>query len=225
MDFGSIFDPRKPPKSLKNQWFFNDFGIFGGHCFHCSWKPTWLHFGSILGVKWGPKSIKNRLQTHSNNLSKNDCILDRSWDRFWSIFGPNLAPFWPQVGSKLSQVGSKMAPNLVQNPSWPNFAPTWPNLAPSWPQLGPSWTDFRANLAPTWVQNPTKIGPKSIQEPEDGLQTSPRRPWDRFGWIFVAFLMNDRILDRSWDRFCSIFGPNLAPTWHQVGSKLAPKLA
>ena len=218
MHFASNFDLLKPPKSLKNLCFFNDFGIFAGYCFHCSWKPTWLHFGSILGVKWGPKSIKNRLQTHSNNLGKNDRILDRSWDRFCSIFGPNLAPTWPQVGSKL-------APKLAQNPTWPNLAPTWPNLAPSWPQLGPSWTDVRANLAPTWVQNPTQIGPKSIQEPEDGLQTSPRRPWDRFGLIVVAFLMNDCILDRSWDRFCSIFGPNLAPTWHQVGSKLAPKLA
>ena len=96
VDFGSNCETLKPLKSLKNQWFFNDFGIFAGYCFHCSWKPPWLHFGSILDVKLGPKSIKNRLQTHSNNLSKNDCILDRSWDGFWSIFGSKMRPSWYQ---------------------------------------------------------------------------------------------------------------------------------
>ena len=30
MVFGSNFDPLKPPKSLKNKLFFNDFGIFVG---------------------------------------------------------------------------------------------------------------------------------------------------------------------------------------------------
>ena len=141
---------------------------------------------------------------------------------FWIALGTDfdgfLVPTWLHFGPKLA-------------PSWAKLAPRWPS---SWfkiqvgrtsPQLGRTWLHPGPNLAPlgpilepTWLQLGSKIQPK-------GFQTSPRRPWDRFGWIFVAFLMNDRILDRSWDRFCSIFGPNLAPTWHQVGSKLAPKLA
>ena len=162
MDFGSNFDPLKPPKSLKNELFFNDLGIFAGYCFHCSWKPSWLHFGSILGVNLDPKSIQNRFKTHSNNLSKNDRILDRAWDRFCSIFGPNLAPTRPQVGSKL-------APKLAQNPTWPNLAPTWPNLAPTWPQLGPNlaptWPQLGSNLAPKSNQNRSKIDPRAVQNP------------------------------------------------------------
>ena len=55
-------------------WFFNDFGWF--------WEP-------FLGSFW----VQNRIQ---KSIKKSI----RFWIDFWRILAPNVAPFWPNFGSK-----------------------------------------------------------------------------------------------------------------------------
>ena len=63
--------PAKIPKSLKNRWFFNDFGGF-------------------RGSKLEPKSIKNRSIMVSKTRSNFQWVLNGSW----IDFGPILDQFW-----------------------------------------------------------------------------------------------------------------------------------
>ena len=116
VDFGSNFDPLKPPKSLKNKLFFNDFGIFAGYCFHCSWKPTWLHFGVVLPPKLEPNWHQNALKTDPTTHQKNDHILDRLRTDFGSILAPNLAPDW---GNQRLFFRLMLALGAILGPRWP----------------------------------------------------------------------------------------------------------
>ena len=71
-------------------------------------EPTWPHFGRISKAKMEPSwhQIAPKIDLQINQ--KNDHIFDRSWDRFWSILGPNLGglsggvlgPSWPQDSLK-----------------------------------------------------------------------------------------------------------------------------
>ena len=149
MDLASNFDPLKPPKSLKNQWFFNDFGIFAGYCFHCSWKPTWLHFGVVLPPKLEPSWHQNALKTHPTTHQKKDRILNRLRTDFWWILASNLGSLG---GPKFLFFGSwnhlvaNLAPKTPKTPPRaPKTLPKSPQDAPRPPQE-PIWNRFWAHF-------------------------------------------------------------------------------
>ena len=79
-------------KTLKNLWFFDDFGG--------SWPSRWPY----LAPKWHPKSNKNRSKRASKPRCKLCWDLEPSWSDFWSI----LAPSWAQVGPKLAPKSGKL---------------------------------------------------------------------------------------------------------------------
>ena len=105
IDFGSNLDPPKAPKSLKNLWFFNDFSIFAGRCFHRSWKPTWHHFGTVLGAKLGPNWHEIAQKIDPRGDQKNDQILGCFWMALERILGGFWVPSWSQVGTKIGKNG------------------------------------------------------------------------------------------------------------------------
>ena len=151
MDFCSNFDPPKPPKSLKNLKFFNDFGIFAGYCFHCSWKPTWLHFGVVLAPNLEPNWHQNALKTDPTTYQKNDHILDRLRTDFWWILASNLGSLggpkflffgsWSHLVANLAPKTPKTTPKSAQDP---------PQEPPRRPKT-PSRTDFEQILGPFWT--------------------------------------------------------------------------
>ena len=82
--------------------------------------PTWPHFGRVWGVKMDPSwhqiASEMTLQIHP----KNDHILNRSWDQFWSILGSNLAP---KRGPKKSFFDVFLALEPILGPRWPQDPP------------------------------------------------------------------------------------------------------
>ena len=82
--------------------------------------PTWPHFGRVWGVKmepsWHQIASKMTLQIYP----KNDHILNRSWDQFWSILGSNLAP---KRGPKKSFFDVFLALEPILGPRWPQDPP------------------------------------------------------------------------------------------------------
>ena len=103
IDFGSNLDPPKAPKSLKNLRFFNDFSIFAGRCFHRSWKPTWHHFGTVLGAKLGPNWHEIAQKIDPRGDQKNDQNLGCFWMALGRILGGFWVPSWSQVGTKIEE--------------------------------------------------------------------------------------------------------------------------
>ena len=145
--------PAKIPKSLKNHWFFNDFGGF-------------------RGSKLEPKSIKNRSMMVSKTRSKCQWVLDGSWIDFRPILRGFCLPSW-------SQIGTKMLLKPIQQPikkmitSWIDFGPILARFwLPTWPPKRESdlcFFDLCWLLGPSWGQD----GP---QDPQDPLKTPPQDP-------------------------------------------------
>ena len=125
---------------LKNQY---NFKIFAFSLLSCC-IDFLIHFWSILGATWPPKSIQNRSKIDPTINQKNDA----TWDRFWSQLGSVLERFWePSWG----QVGTKINPrsyqkiNQMLHPLYFDFSST---LVPNMPPNLPIWLNFGSKLGP-----------------------------------------------------------------------------
>ena len=76
IDFGSNLGPTNPPVTRKKQWF-EDFYDFA--CLPFGWllKPTWLHFGRVLGAKLAPSWHQIAPKIDLRKHQKNDHLLHR----------------------------------------------------------------------------------------------------------------------------------------------------
>ena len=96
--------PKSITKQLSNQ--------------HPNLLRFWAQLGLIFGRFWAPRwdqiASKIDLQIHQ----KIDHISDRSWDRFWPIWGPNLELKMAQDPPSWSQDAPKSAKIAAWDSSW-----------------------------------------------------------------------------------------------------------
>ena len=94
--------------------YFYDFA-----CLPFGWllKPTWLHFGRVLGAKWHQIASKINIKNHQTNPH----ILHRFYTDFLLIFASNFdvqggsnEMGFGALGVVLGHLGAKMAPRPLQ---------------------------------------------------------------------------------------------------------------
>ena len=88
------------------------------------WKPTWLHFGMVLGAKLAPSWHQVAKKADSKNALKTDEVLDRLFYDFSRILASKLErPGNPtnQVFATFLTPGALLRPRWLQDPIFPNF--------------------------------------------------------------------------------------------------------
>ena len=78
--------------------------------------PFWEGFGSQVGAKLEQNGSKSR----SQKQSKNHHLLDRSWERFFEILGPNMPP---KRGPQKLIFGGFLPLGAILEPRWPQDPP------------------------------------------------------------------------------------------------------
>ena len=129
------------------------------------WEPTWTHFGRVLDVKMGPSWHQIAPKIDLQIDDKYDSISDRSWDRFWSILGPNLEPKSAQDLPYWSQERPKTPPRPLQDLPKPTQEQS--KIDPKsksyfWSVLGSIFVDFSSIFNPKIDQKSIKIDQKII---------------------------------------------------------------
>ena len=128
-------------------------------------EPTWPHLGTVLRPKMEPNwhQIPSKIDFQIDQ--KNNHIFNHSWDDFFSILGPNLAP--------------KRGPRTNFSTSFSFLAPSWgqdaPKVPPRSPQDPPKTTPRHPQDPPKTPPRPSKTYQKG---PERSLDPSPPRPPD-----------------------------------------------
>ena len=158
--------PRSLQKQLSNQHPNSD-------RFRNQLGPMWGGFG---GAKMGPSWHQIAAEIDFQNYQKNDHISDRSWNCFWAILGPNLAPerrnFCLQIRA-FKVLGAILGTRWAQEP------------------------------AKTPQDLPPKCSPKTNFKPQNhGFGAPTGWIWCRFGWMSVLtwsdIWYNDKILVMPW---------------------------
>ena len=97
----------------------------------------WEDFGTILGTKMAPKSIKNRSQ---------------NWSKFWLIFGYQKVPIrGPKTSHNRSKI-KKMVTKYNLQKIWKSFNSHVPSLVLRVRRV-PRWASFCIFSLPKWDQN------------------------------------------------------------------------
>ena len=125
--------------------------------------PTCPHLGTVLRPKMEPNwhQIPSKIDFQIDQ--KNNHIFNHSWDDFFSILGPNLAP--------------KRGPRTNFSTSFSFLAPSWgqdaPKVPPRSPQDPPKTTPRHPQDPPKTPPRPSKTYQKG---PERSLDLPPRPP-------------------------------------------------
>ena len=143
-----------------------------------------MFFATSAMPCWCKKSTNMVPRALQKQLSNQHPNLHRFWNQLGSILGGFWEPSWNQVGTKSLQKSiQKISKKIIT--FWISFGPIFGGF---WPPTSTSKGVQRNGFWRSWGG----LGPSWIQ---DGPQTSPRGPWDRF-W--------------------SIFGPTLVDFWTNV---------
>ena len=120
---------------------FEDFYDFA--CLPFGWllKPTWLHFGKVLGAKLAPSWHQIAPKIDPKNKLKKYHILDQLRTDFWWILASN---FDVQGGPTNQVLEPMLALGAILGPRWP------PELSKR--TLGPILVDFWSHFGGFWDQ-------------------------------------------------------------------------